>query len=75
MTIVKELRNKYDTEIAIESLEEAKKYVMPDLDEFPEETEYAEDIEGAESLEELADVLNKYTDLFGNGSSWFIKEF
>lgn len=31
VTTMKELRNKYDTEIAIENLDEAKKYVMPDL--------------------------------------------
>lgn len=28
----------------------------------------------AENLEELADVLNKYTDMFDNGTEYFVKE-
>ena len=73
--MIKELRNNYDYEISFTDLEEAKKYYMPNLFEFPEEKEYAEEIKNADSLEELARVLNRYTDIFDNGSSWFVKEF
>lgn len=73
-TTIKELRNKYDTEIAFEDLEKAKKYFKPDLTEFPDESEYAEEIDNSETLEELAIVLNRYTDIFGNGSEFYVKE-
>lgn len=36
--------------------------------------DYIKEIITCNTLEELADVLNKYTDTFGNGSQWYIKE-
>lgn len=72
---MKELRNSVDYEARFTDLEEAKRYYVPDLDEFPEEAEYAKEILEAESMEELADVLNKYTDEFDNGSEYKVVEF
>lgn len=68
------LKNRRDDSIGFEKLETAKKYYAPDLDEFPEATEYERDIKMADDLEQLADVLNKYTDLFGDGSEFFTRE-
>ena len=72
---MKELRNNFDKEVAFEDLQKAKNYYMPDTEEFPEEVEYAQEIEDAETLEELAHVLTKYTDMFDNGSQYFVHEF
>lgn len=72
---MKELKNNVDYEAVFENLEEAKKYYMPNLGEFPECKEYAEEIEDSKTLEELADVLNKYTDVFSDGRNHFVKEF
>lgn len=72
---MKELRNSIDYEARFTDLAEAKHYYAPDLAEFPEETEYAREISEAESLEELADVMNKYSDEFDNGSSYSVAEF
>lgn len=71
---MKILKNSYDSEVEFDNLEDAKRYHMPDLAELPECAEYAKEIESAESLEELADVLNEYTDRFGNGSAYTVKE-
>lgn len=71
---MKELRNKWDQELCFESLEKAKHYFRPDLEEFPEEKEYAEEINNSESLEELAEVLNRYTDRLGNGTEYYVYE-
>lgn len=68
------LKNRRDDSIGFEKLEAAKKYYAPDLDEFPEAAEYERDIEMADNLEQLADVLNKYTDRFGDGSEFFTRE-
>lgn len=35
--------------------------------------EYKKHVEGTETLEELANVLNRYADIFGNGSEYIIK--
>lgn len=67
---MRELRNNVDNEARFTDLAEAKKYYMPDLTQFPEAEEYAEEISESGTLEELADVLNKYSDDFGNGSEY-----
>ena len=72
---MKELKNNVDYETVFENLEDAKKYYMPNLEEFPECKEYAEEIEDSKTLEELADVLNKYSDVFSDGRNHFVKEF
>lgn len=72
---MKELRNGYDSEVTFTDLYEAKTYYMPDTEGFPECKDYTREIEEANSLEELADVLNKYTDLFGDGSGFKVVEF
>ena len=72
---MKELKNNVDYETVFENLEDAKKYYMPNLEEFSECKEYAEEIEDSKTLEELADVLNKYTDVFSDGRNHFVKEF
>ena len=74
---MKELKNNFDKEISFKSLEEAKKYLKPnsDFSELEGYAEYTAEFEEAASLEELADVLNKYTDTFGNGSEWYVHEF
>lgn len=36
--------------------------------------DYKADISDADSLEDLANVLNRYTDEFGNGSSYTVAE-
>lgn len=71
---MKILVNNVDCNAEFESLTEAKNYYKPDVEDLAECDEYAQEIEGAESLEELADVLNKYTDLFGDGRSHSVKE-
>ena len=72
---MKELKNNVDYETVFKNLEEAKKYYMPDLKEFPECEEYSQDIKYCKSLEELAEVLNRYTDTFSDGRNHFVKEF
>lgn len=74
---MRELKNNFDKEISFKSLEEAKKYLKPseDFAEVEGYTEYSAEFEEAANLEELAEVLNKYSDLFGNGSEWYVYEF
>lgn len=74
-------------ELEFDNLEKAKRYFMP-TDNFEEEDyigddykndksryiQYQDEIETSESLEELAYVLNKYTDIFGNGIQYIIKK-
>ena len=87
---MKILVNNYDKEIKFEDLEEAKvyytskdsylgtedEYLGKDWEGYCEEfAEYRSKILAAESLEELAEVLNKYTDTFDNGSMWSVREF
>lgn len=86
---MKELRNKFDKEINFTDLKKAKTYYLPEDEKSCEEEEYTgdnyeeyckdyeeykEEIMKAENLEELADVLNKYTDEFDNGTEYFVKE-
>lgn len=86
---MKELRNSFDKEVAFESLEEAKKYYLPkenkpceiedylgeDYKKFCDDYEiYKQEITEAQTLEELAEVLTKWTDIFDNGSVFFVLE-
>ena len=71
---MKEIKNNVDYETVFENLDDAKKYYMPNLEEFPEGKEDAEEIEDSKTLEELADVLNKYTDVFSDGRNHFVKD-
>ena len=83
--VMKLLKNRYDNEIAFENLEEAKHYYLPKEEKPCEESEflgqdfssyckefnrYKEEISNAETLEELAEILTRYTDNFVNGSEF-----
>lgn len=70
---MKYLKNSFDYEVQFTDLEEAKKYYMPNLNEFPDEKEYAAAINECNSLFDLASVLNEYTDMYGNGSTFSVK--
>lgn len=87
---MKELRNSRDYEVGFDNLGQAKKYYMPKTelpceeedylgDDFSfyckEFNEYKTEILESDSLEELANVLNKYTDTFDNGSEYKVVEF
>lgn len=87
---MKELRNNIDTEKGFTDLQEAKNWyllkadVPCEKDEYlgddyeiycKEFTEYKKDIEQTETLEELAEVLNRYTDTFGDGRENKVVEF
>lgn len=75
---MKILKNSFDKDINFDNLEEAKKYYLKsaeqleELDNDEDEIERNKKIESAEDLEELADVLNTYTDLLDNGSHWSV---
>lgn len=76
-----------DKEACFDDLEKAKEYMIP-TEELSEEDylcddfenyaknfeEYKAELKGAESLEELADVWNKYTDTFNDGSKFEVRE-
>lgn len=74
----KTLVNSFDDELQYTDLSEAKSHFTP-LDEvdfgtyLKEWEEYKNGIKSAGTLEELADVLNQYTDLFDNGSTYEVK--
>lgn len=68
------LVNNVDYDAVFADLDAAKKYYSPDLDEFPEEREYFEEIQRAADLWELAEVLNRYTDMFSDGRYHEVKE-
>ena len=75
---MKELRTKRDFEIRFTDLEKAKAYYEPNLKEFPDDpmfVKYDQEIKNSQTLEELAKVLTKYSDIFGDGSEYFVKEF
>lgn len=84
---MKELKNNVNTEVVFTKLEEAKEWYMPkdnipctkdeylgdDYEGFCKEfTEYKKEIEQSQTLVELANVLNKYTDTFQDGSEELI---
>ena len=83
-----ELKNKFDREISFDNLQEAKQYFYPKTEKPCEPEEYLGDnyesyckvfqaykveIKAAGNLDELADVLNRYSDAFDKGSEYYIK--
>ena len=79
--------NSFDKEAEFESLEEAKEYYYPEMEMTEEEytgdnftehlkawEEYKKGIKVAESLQELAGVLNRYSNEFDNSSIWEVVE-
>lgn len=87
---MKELRNNVDCDAKFCDLEEAKKYYIPqtelpcakdeysgnDFDSYCTQfKEYKTELSEADSLEELAIVLNKYTDIFDSGAEYKVVEF
>ena len=84
------IKNNINDEIEFNNINKAKKfivrqkeYVANNKDEYIGENyelyieqyqNYMLEIVDADTMEELCDVLNKYTDTFGNGSQWYIKE-
>lgn len=70
----KEIKNSFDKDINFDNLKEAKEYYLISEEQLKElgngedEIERNKEIESAENLEELADVLNKYSDICDNGS-------
>ena len=79
--------NSFDKEAVFESLEEAKEYYYPEMEMTEEDytgdnfaeylkawEEYKKGIKEAKSLQKLADVLNRYSNEFDNGSSWEVIE-
>lgn len=87
---MKELRNNADTEVAFTDLKKAKNYYLPeenipcskeeylgnDYEGFCKGfTEYKQEIQRADTLEELADVLNRYTDAYDDGREHTVVDF
>lgn len=84
---MKILKNDVDYEIEYTDVYKAKRdmctiqnfcngeYIGEDYNLYKKQcNKYQREILNVYTLEELADVLNKYTDTFGNGSQWFVKE-
>lgn len=86
---MKELRNSFDHQASFSDLQEAKNYYLLDEnllskedyigDDFDDYVlkakEYNEEIISVSSLEDLAVVLNRYTDLFEDGREHTVVEF
>lgn len=73
------LKNSFDKDINFDNLKEAKEYYLipeeqlKELGNGEDEVERNKEIESAENLEELADILNKYSDICDNGSQWNVE--
>lgn len=67
---LKILVNNVDTEMEFEELEKAKYYFTDSANS----AEFNKEIEDAVDLDDLASVLNRYTDVEGNGSCFTVKE-
>lgn len=83
-TKMKILENNVDKEVSFTNLEEAKIYNLASKEEieeivdderYTEFLEYQKAIKDAETLEELANELNAWTDVFADGREWKVKEF
>jgi len=74
---MKELRNNFDDSIHFDDLKIAKRYYKPTEELFliEKHKKYSIEIEESKTLEELADVLNRYTDICDNGSHYYIYEW
>lgn len=81
------LVNSFDKEVQFEDLAEAKEYYYPEMEMTEEDytgdnfaeylkswEEYKKGIKEAKSLQDLADVLNRYSNEFDNGSKWEVIE-
>ena len=73
---MKILKNGFDQEVWFDDLEMAKSYYAP-VEQLQENEflgdnfeNYVKQYNEAKTFEELAIVLNKYTDMFDNGSEW-----
>ena len=79
--------NSVDKEVEFESLEEAKEYYYPEMEMTEEDytgdnfaeclkawEEYKNGIKEAGSLQDLANVLNRYSNEFDNSSRWEVVE-
>ena len=87
---MKELRNSFDEDIHFDNLEKAKfyykdsnslsvedeeDYLGDDFKKYVADCEeYQKKIQDADTLEELADALNEYSDVLDNGSRYFVEE-
>jgi hypothetical protein len=80
------LKNTFADETSFENLEEAKHYFTPKAEEIKDAEEsglydmddyreYINGIKNAESLEELAEILNSRTDEYSNGTEWRVEEY
>lgn len=80
---MKSLVNNYDKSVEFTDLEKAKKYygngekpkkeeyLGNDFEEYCTQfEEYTRQINESNTLEELAEVLNRYTDIFDNGTTY-----
>ena len=71
---MKEIRNRYDAELVIGTVDKAKKYFV--IDENDEDSvKFNIELNESENLEEIVNVLNKYSDLIGDGSEYYINEY
>ena len=69
---------KYFNDANAASLEDSMKNpesVLVDFEDFVGGfKEYMQEIDEASDLEELAEVLNRYSDVYGNGSTMYVEE-
>ncbi len=68
---MKELRNSFDKEIAFSDLEEVKVYygtIDDNLGNDYDYVSYKTEVQNANSLDELAEILNHYTDVYEIGT-------
>ena len=72
---MKELRNKSDYEECFTSVDKAKTYyrIYSPMDRL--ENEFNKELETCDTLEEIATLLNKYTDTLGNGTEYEVVEY
>lgn len=71
---MKVLTRSNDYESRFDDVQKAKEHYSIDVKEFPELAEFEQDLTNAETLEEVAVVLNKWTDYF-DGAGYKVKEF
>lgn len=73
---MKELRNSFDHEVSFSNLQKAKEYYGSGcVDDGYLNALYCSEIESARSLEDLAEVLNRWSDVLNNGTRYFVKYF
>lgn len=74
---LEEAKGYFACDISVEARAEASEdFIGKDFESYWQEyVQYAQDIDSAETLEQLCEVLNRETDRFDNGSSYYIHEF